>query len=50
MQLYCITNEKYYTTSKIQFLNIENIHVMRDSLNSNIDKGFSMINKNQKGD
>jgi hypothetical protein len=28
-------NEKYYTTSKLSFLNIENIHVMRDSLNSN---------------
>jgi len=37
-------NEKYYTTSKIQFLNIENIHVMRDSLNSNIDKGGVLLN------
>lgn len=31
-------NEKYYTTCKISFLNIENIHSMRESLNSNIDK------------
>ncbi len=27
-------NEKYYTSCKISFLNIENIHAMRDSLNT----------------
>lgn len=28
-------NEKYYPSCKISFLNIENIHAMRDSLNTN---------------
>ncbi len=30
-------NEKYYQTCKISFLNIENIHAVRDSLNSTND-------------
>lgn len=41
-------NEKYYTSSKLSFLNIENIHVMRDSLNSNIDKDIILNTENSK--
>lgn len=41
-------NEKYYSNCKLSFLNIENIHAMRDSLNSNIDKDIIINSENSK--
>jgi hypothetical protein len=41
-------NEKHYTSSKISFLNIENIHTMRDSLGASNDKDFFSNLENSK--
>jgi myotubularin-related protein 1/2 len=41
-------NEKYYTQCKLTFLNIENIHQMRDSLGTNQERDFFSNLENSK--
>ena len=41
-------NEKYYASCKISFLNIENIHAVRDSLGASNDKDFFSNLQNSK--
>ena len=41
-------NSKYYLRCPITFLNIENIHTMRDSLGTNSDKDFFSSLENSK--
>lgn len=41
-------NEKYYVNCRLSFLNIENIHAMRDSLGASTDRDFSTNLENSK--